>query len=106
MISPLEEEEEGGLKEDLLHQKHRELKERVHSIQQGFERLRRVSHQGYDASSGRCGAPSPLGCLSLWASVALDMVLVEGSQVSVPQSLALAWPPWASPVSSGEMGGE
>ncbi|KAL8204144.1 UNVERIFIED_CONTAM: Alpha-2-macroglobulin receptor-associated protein [Gekko kuhli] len=49
VIDPLEAEE--GLKEELLHQKHRELKEKMQSINQGFERLRRVSHQGYDASS-------------------------------------------------------
>ncbi|XP_015266887.1 PREDICTED: alpha-2-macroglobulin receptor-associated protein [Gekko japonicus] len=49
VIDPLEEEE--ALKEELLHQKHRELKEKMQSINQGFERLRRVSHQGYDASS-------------------------------------------------------
>ncbi|XP_077202767.1 alpha-2-macroglobulin receptor-associated protein [Paroedura picta] len=48
VISPLEEE---ALKEGLLHQKHRELKDQMQSINQGFERLRRVSHQGYDASS-------------------------------------------------------
>ncbi|XP_054842793.1 alpha-2-macroglobulin receptor-associated protein [Eublepharis macularius] len=48
VISPMEEE---ALKEDLLHQKHRELKEKLQSINQGFERLRHVSHQGYDATS-------------------------------------------------------
>ncbi|XP_053156053.1 alpha-2-macroglobulin receptor-associated protein [Hemicordylus capensis] len=44
--------EEGSLlKEEQLHQKHSELKEKLHSIKQGFERLRRVSHQGYDPTS-------------------------------------------------------
>ncbi|XP_053264926.1 alpha-2-macroglobulin receptor-associated protein [Podarcis raffonei] len=50
MISGLE-EEEIPRKHDLLHQKHSELKEKLHSINQGFERLRRVTHQGYDDSS-------------------------------------------------------
>ncbi|XP_062984414.1 alpha-2-macroglobulin receptor-associated protein isoform X2 [Elgaria multicarinata webbii] len=49
MISSLE--EESPRKEELLHRKHSELKERLHSISQGFERLRKVSHQGYDATS-------------------------------------------------------
>uniref|UniRef100_A0A8D0E4M6 LDL receptor related protein associated protein 1 n=1 Tax=Salvator merianae TaxID=96440 RepID=A0A8D0E4M6_SALMN len=49
MITPLE--EEIPLKQELLHNKHAELKEKLHSINQGFERLRKVSHQGYDSSS-------------------------------------------------------
>ncbi|XP_061468640.1 alpha-2-macroglobulin receptor-associated protein [Rhineura floridana] len=49
MITPLE--EEIPLKQELLHNKHSELKEKLHSINQGFERLRRVTHQGYDSSS-------------------------------------------------------
>uniref|UniRef100_A0ABM5FUV8 Alpha-2-macroglobulin receptor-associated protein isoform X1 n=1 Tax=Pogona vitticeps TaxID=103695 RepID=A0ABM5FUV8_9SAUR len=44
-------EEESPFKEELLHNKHSELKEKLHSINQGFERLRRVSHQGYDSTS-------------------------------------------------------
>nr|XP_028604511.1 alpha-2-macroglobulin receptor-associated protein [Podarcis muralis] len=51
MLSGLEEEEEIPRKQDLLHQKHSELKEKLHSINQGFERLRRVTHQGYGDSS-------------------------------------------------------
>lgn len=35
-----------------MHNKHRELKDKLRSINQGFERLRKVSHQGYDATSG------------------------------------------------------
>ncbi|NXR99645.1 AMRP protein, partial [Oxylabes madagascariensis] len=38
--------------EEILHNKHRELKEKLRSINQGFERLRKVSHQGYDTTSG------------------------------------------------------
>lgn len=52
MISLMEEEEGSPFKEELLHSKHSELKEKLHSINQGFERLRRVSHQGYDPTSG------------------------------------------------------
>lgn len=40
------------MKEEILHNKHRELKEKLRSINQGFERLRKVSHQGYDTTSG------------------------------------------------------
>lgn len=43
--------EENPVKEEVLHNKHRELKEKLRSINQGFERLRKVSHQGYDATS-------------------------------------------------------
>ncbi|XP_019408626.1 PREDICTED: alpha-2-macroglobulin receptor-associated protein isoform X1 [Crocodylus porosus] len=44
--------EENVVKEELLHSKHRELKDKLRSINQGFERLRKVSHQGYDTTSG------------------------------------------------------
>lgn len=44
--------EENLVKEEILHNKHRELKDKLRSINQGFERLRKVSHQGYDATSG------------------------------------------------------
>uniref|UniRef100_A0A674H356 LDL receptor related protein associated protein 1 n=3 Tax=Taeniopygia guttata TaxID=59729 RepID=A0A674H356_TAEGU len=43
--------EENLVKEEILHNKHRELKEKLRSINQGFERLRKVSHQGYDTTS-------------------------------------------------------
>ncbi|XP_074678117.1 alpha-2-macroglobulin receptor-associated protein [Strix aluco] len=43
--------EENLVKEEILHNKHRELKDKLRSINQGFERLRKVSHQGYDATS-------------------------------------------------------
>lgn len=50
--------EEGPLEEELLHKKHSELREKLHSINQGFERLRRVTHQGYDSTSGEAFLPS------------------------------------------------
>ncbi|NXD66428.1 AMRP protein, partial [Eolophus roseicapillus] len=43
--------EENLVKEEILHNKHRELKDKLRSINQGFERLRKVSHQGYDSTS-------------------------------------------------------
>uniref|UniRef100_A0A8C4TYG5 LDL receptor related protein associated protein 1 n=1 Tax=Falco tinnunculus TaxID=100819 RepID=A0A8C4TYG5_FALTI len=43
--------EENLVKEEILHNKHRELKDKLRSINQGFERLRKVSHQGYDTNS-------------------------------------------------------
>ncbi|XP_042303812.1 alpha-2-macroglobulin receptor-associated protein [Sceloporus undulatus] len=56
MITALEDEAEdvaetSPFKEERLHRKHSELKEKLHSINQGFERLRRVTHQGFDADS-------------------------------------------------------
>uniref|UniRef100_A0A9L0IWB0 LDL receptor related protein associated protein 1 n=1 Tax=Equus asinus TaxID=9793 RepID=A0A9L0IWB0_EQUAS len=39
------------VKEEVLHSKHTELKDRLRGINQGFDRLRKVSHQGYGAES-------------------------------------------------------
>lgn len=49
VINPVE--EESVVRKEQLHRKHSELKERLYSINQGFERLRKVSHQGYDSTS-------------------------------------------------------
>ncbi|MEE6462598.1 hypothetical protein FKM82_001650 [Ascaphus truei] len=43
VISP----EEDEIKEEVLHGKHADLKEKLRSINQGFERLRKLSHEGY-----------------------------------------------------------
>ncbi|XP_072262989.1 alpha-2-macroglobulin receptor-associated protein [Pyxicephalus adspersus] len=43
VISP----DEHDLKTDFLHGKHADLKEKLHSINQGYERLRKLSHEGY-----------------------------------------------------------
>ncbi|KAJ6662990.1 hypothetical protein lerEdw1_010811 [Lerista edwardsae] len=43
--------EGGPFEEERLQRKHSELREKQHSIKQGFERLRRVAHQGYDSSN-------------------------------------------------------
>ncbi|XP_051820953.1 alpha-2-macroglobulin receptor-associated protein [Antechinus flavipes] len=48
VISPLD---GNPIKEDVLHSRHTELKDKLRSINQGFDRLRKVSHQGYDADS-------------------------------------------------------
>ncbi|XP_076992409.1 alpha-2-macroglobulin receptor-associated protein [Tamandua tetradactyla] len=48
MISP---SEMGPTKEAALHSKHAELKDRLRAITQGFDRLRKVSHRGYEAAS-------------------------------------------------------
>ncbi|XP_037685239.1 alpha-2-macroglobulin receptor-associated protein [Choloepus didactylus] len=48
VISP---SETGPAKEAVLHSKHAELKDRLRAINQGFDRLRRVSHRGYEADS-------------------------------------------------------
>lgn len=43
VISPLE----GEVKEHVLHQKHADLKQRMRYLNQGFERLRKITHEGY-----------------------------------------------------------
>lgn len=44
VISPFD---TSRIKEDVLHSKHAELKDRLRGINQGYDRLRRVSHRGY-----------------------------------------------------------
>lgn len=47
VISPLE----GDTKENALHQKHTELKQKMRDLNQGFERLRKISHEGFTEDS-------------------------------------------------------
>lgn len=47
VISPLE----GDAKEHVLHQKHTELKQKMRDLNQGFERLRKLSHEGFSEDS-------------------------------------------------------
>ncbi|KAL0203380.1 hypothetical protein M9458_001398, partial [Cirrhinus mrigala] len=47
IITPLE----GDMKEQVLHQKHADLKQRMRDLNQGFERLRKITHEGYSADS-------------------------------------------------------
>ncbi|XP_055365745.1 alpha-2-macroglobulin receptor-associated protein isoform X2 [Betta splendens] len=47
VISPLE----GDTKEHALHQKHTDLKEKMRDLNQGFERLRKLSHEGFTEDS-------------------------------------------------------
>ncbi|XP_077606724.1 alpha-2-macroglobulin receptor-associated protein [Crocuta crocuta] len=48
VISPLD---VGRVKEDVLHSKHAELKDRLRRINQGYDRLRQVSHRGYGSEA-------------------------------------------------------
>lgn len=48
MISPLE----GEAKEQVLQHKHTDLKQKMRDLNQGFERLRRLSHEGFTEDSG------------------------------------------------------
>lgn len=48
VISPLD---LSDIKGNVLHSRHTELKEKLRSINQGLERLRRVSHQGYSTEA-------------------------------------------------------
>lgn len=52
-----------GVKEDVLHGKHAELKERLRGINQGYDRLRQVSHRGYGAAEAEFEEPRVIG---LW----------------------------------------
>ncbi|KAM9314115.1 alpha-2-macroglobulin receptor-associated protein [Pholidichthys leucotaenia] len=47
VISPLE----GDAKEHTLHQKHTELKQKMRDLNQGFERLHKLSHEGFTEDS-------------------------------------------------------
>ncbi|XP_072318499.1 alpha-2-macroglobulin receptor-associated protein [Eucyclogobius newberryi] len=47
VISPLE----GDTKEHVLHQKHTDLKLKMKDLNQGFERLRKISHEGFTEDS-------------------------------------------------------
>lgn len=48
VISPLE----GDTKEHVLQQKHTDLKQKMRDLNQGFERLRKLSHEGFTEDSG------------------------------------------------------
>lgn len=48
VISPLEGEE----KKSNLHEKHTDLKQRMRDLNQGFERLRKITHEGFDTDNG------------------------------------------------------
>ncbi|MCI4376133.1 hypothetical protein PGIGA_G00184770 [Pangasianodon gigas] len=47
VISPLEGEE----KTSNLHEKHTDLKQRMRDLNQGFERLRKITHEGFDSDN-------------------------------------------------------
>lgn len=51
MISPLE----GDTKESELHKKHTDLKQKMRDINHAFERLRKLSHEGFTEDSGERG---------------------------------------------------
>lgn len=48
VISPLE----GDAKEHVLHKKHTDLKQKMRDLNQGFDRLRKLSHEGFTEDSG------------------------------------------------------
>lgn len=52
------------VKEDVLHSKHAELKDRLRGINQGYDRLRKVSHRGYGAEAGEHPALGLHSCAS------------------------------------------
>lgn len=60
VISPLE----GDAKEHVLHQKHTELKQKMKDLNQGFERLRKLSHEGFTEDSGEGDNTHKCKCVS------------------------------------------
>lgn len=40
------------MKEHVVHQKHTDLKQKMRELNQGFERLRKITHEGYSDDSG------------------------------------------------------
>lgn len=48
VISPLDGEE----KASNVHEKHKDLKQRMRDLNQGFDRLRKITHEGFDSDSG------------------------------------------------------
>lgn len=65
VISPVE----GDTKEHVLHQKHTELKVKMRDLNQGFERLRKLSHEGFTDDSGEGdNTHTHMVCLSVSAS--------------------------------------
>ena len=40
------------MKEHAVHQKHTELKQKMRELNNGFERLRKISHEGFSEDSG------------------------------------------------------
>ncbi|XP_053073642.1 alpha-2-macroglobulin receptor-associated protein isoform X1 [Acinonyx jubatus] len=61
VISPLD---VSRVKEDVLHSKHAELKDRLRAINQGYDRLRQVSHRGYGGTERVCGSVPACGAAS------------------------------------------
>lgn len=55
VISPLE----GDAKEGELHKKHTDLKQKMRDLNHGFERLRKLSHEGFTKDNGEPGKISP-----------------------------------------------
>lgn len=60
VISPLD---VSRVKEDVLHSKHAELKDRLRAINQGYDRLRQVSHRGYGGTEAEFEEPR---VIDLW----------------------------------------
>lgn len=79
-----------GVQAEALASRHAELKDRLRSIGQGFDRLRRVSHQGYGAETGEPPPPPGRTSCSLsadrGAATALDPGVRRGRE---PGSLLL-----------------
>lgn len=54
VISPLE----GDTKEPEIHKKHTDLKQKMRDLSHGFERLRKLSHEGFTEDSGERSSPA------------------------------------------------
>ncbi|MBN3300655.1 AMRP protein, partial [Amia calva] len=78
VVSPLE----GDAKEHLLHEKHADLKEKMRNLNQGFDRLRKISHQGF----GEDGDFKEPRVIELW-DMAQRANLTDGELDSLKEEL-------------------
>ena len=69
---------EGDTKEHVLHQKHTDLKHKMRDLNQGFERLRKLSHEGFSEDSGeRENTHTHTQRVSFYISVSLHIYLIS-----------------------------
>lgn len=80
VISPLD----GDTKEAELHKKHTDLKQKMRDINHGFERLRKLSHEGFTEDSGERGEnrarSERLRCRLAVSQVIRDVLLHVGKR--------------------------
>ena len=86
VISPFD---TSRIKEDVLHSKHAELKDRLRGINQGYDRLRRVSHRGYGTQADEHTAPLQALCggiVAMWPTLPCGVALIPMASCCPPCS--------------------